>query len=125
MTYHSHQHTTYHEEERKTDLLIGPSITLYTDRLDRQQRSESLRDLIVQSSGSDLLDEDRIGVLTDLYLRGGHFSENPDRETRSREGVSTDEVGGNVEQSTEGSYFVCRRRKSGNGIEIKLMRANP
>lgn len=79
---------------------------MHSDGLDGQQGSKGLTDLVVQSSNPDLLDEDRVGVLSDLDLRGGDLSEDTDSETWSREGVTTDQVGGNVEESSQCSYFI-------------------
>jgi hypothetical protein len=89
-----------------TRLLVRAPVTLHSNGLDGKQGSKGLADLVVQSSNPDLLDEDRVGVLSDLDLRGGDLSEDSDGKTRSREGVASDEVGGDVEQSSECSYFI-------------------
>jgi hypothetical protein len=65
-----------------------------------------LRDLVVKTSSSDLLNVDLIGVLQNLDLFSGNFTENSNGKTGSREGVSADQMGGNVEETTESSDFV-------------------
>jgi hypothetical protein len=65
-----------------------------------------LRDLVVKTSSSDLLNVDLIGVLQNLDLFSGNFTENSNGKTWSREGVSADQMGGNVEETTESSDFV-------------------
>ena len=88
------------------DLVISSSVSSDTDRLDRQQGDESLGDLVVETGGSDLLDVNVIGVLEDLDLVSGDFTEDSDGETRSGEGMSSDKLSRDTEQSSEGSDLV-------------------
>jgi hypothetical protein len=50
-------------------------------------------------------------VLSNRDLGTSDLSKNSDRESRSGERVSHDEVLGDLEESSECSYFVCSRRK--------------
>jgi len=88
------------------DLVVRPRISGNTDRLDRQQCHERLRDLVVQAGGSNLLDVNVVCVLQDGDLIARHLSEDSDGETRSREGVSSDELSGDAEQSAKGAHLV-------------------
>jgi hypothetical protein len=95
------------------NLLVSPPVTLNTNRLDRQQRRERLSDLVVETGLADLLDEDLVGVLGDLDLLAGDGTEDTDGESRSGEGVTADEVSGDVEETTEGADFVLEELTKG------------
>ena len=93
-------------ERSATHLVVRPLVTLNTNGLDRQQGNESLRDLIVQTSSSNFLNVDLVGVLQDLNLFTRDFAKDSNSETGTREGVSADQVSRNVEKSTESSDLV-------------------
>lgn len=94
------------DRPQRNHLIVRPLVSRDSDRLDRQQRRERLRDLVVQTSGSDLLDVDGVGLLEEGDLLSVDRSQDSDRETGSGEGVSADEVGGDAEETTEGSDLV-------------------
>lgn len=79
-----------------THLIVRPLVALNTDSLNRQKSNERLRDLVVQAGSTDFLNVDLVGVLQNLDLVSSNFTEDSDSKTRAREGVSTDQVGGNV-----------------------------
>jgi hypothetical protein len=88
------------------DLLISPLVSLNTDSLYGQERDKRLRDVVVQSGLSDLFNVDGIGGLEDLDLFPGDFSQDSDGETGTGEGVTSDQMGGDVKQTTKSSNFV-------------------
>lgn len=90
----------------RNDLVVRPRVTSNTNRLHRQQRHEGLRDLVVQARSSDLLDVDVVRVLQNGDLITGDLSQDSDGKTRSGEGVSSDELGWDAEQSAERSHLV-------------------
>jgi len=96
-----------HSRRAPTHLLISPAITLHTNSLHGEESSESLSDIVVEASSADLIDEDLVGVLSNLDLRGVDLAENADGESWAGEGVTADEVGGDVEETAEGADFVC------------------
>lgn len=106
------------DSTKRDDLVVRPLITLHSDSLDRQERDKRLRDVVVQPGLPDLFDVDDVGGLEDGDLFPGDFAKDSDSETRTREGVTADEVGGNVEQSTEGSDLVYRRSVARNGNDF-------
>jgi hypothetical protein len=87
-------------------LVVCSGISGYTDCLDWQEGDECLTDLVVETSSSDLINVDIVGLLQDLDLISGDFTEDTDGKSRSGEGVSSDKVGRDVEQPTECSYLV-------------------
>jgi hypothetical protein len=66
-----------------------------------------LRDLIVQPGFANLFDKDLVGVLSDRDLGTSDLSQDTDRESRSGERVSHDQVFGNLEESSESSNLIC------------------
>jgi hypothetical protein len=93
----------------RDDLVVRPLVALHSDSLDGQERDKRLRDVVVQPGLPDLFDVDDVGGLEDGDLFPGNFTEDSDGETRAGEGVTADEVGGNIKQSTESSDLVYRR----------------
>jgi len=79
---------------------------LNTDSLYGQERDKRLRDVIVQSGLSDLFNVDDIGGLEDLDLLPGNLSQDSDSETGTGEGVTSNQMGRDVKQTTESSDFV-------------------
>ena len=77
-----------------------------TDSLYGQERDKRLRDVIVQSGLSDLFNVDDIGGLEDLDLLPGNLSQDSDSETGTGEGVTSNQMGRDVKQTTESSDFV-------------------
>jgi hypothetical protein len=99
------------DSSESNDLVVRPLVTGNTDSFDGKESGERLRDLVVQAGSSDLLDVDGVGLLEegDLVARDG--SEDSDGESRSGEGVSANEVLGDVEQSSEVSDLICRSQQ--------------
>jgi len=79
---------------------------LNTDSLYGQERDKRLRDVIIQSGLSDLFNVDDIGGLEDLDLLPGNLSQDSDSETGTGEGVTSNQMGRDVKQTTESSDFV-------------------
>lgn len=77
-----------------------------TDSLYGQERDKRLRDVIIQSGLSDLFNVDDIGGLEDLDLLPGNLSQDSDSETGTGEGVTSNQMGRDVKQTTESSDFV-------------------
>ncbi len=75
---------------KRHDVLVGPSIAHHPDALDRQEDDERLPDLVVETGGADLLDQDRVGLPQWLEPCARHLAEDPDRETRPRERMASD-----------------------------------
>lgn len=99
-------------------LVVSPLVSLDTDSLNRQKSHKRLRDLVVQASGTDFFNVNLVGMLQDLDLVSGNFAENSDGKTRAGEGVSTDQVGGNVEKSAKSSDLVYQQGVSSLALTI-------
>lgn len=74
----------------RNDLVICPRVTSNTNGLDRQEGNKGLRDLIVQTSSTNFLNVNVVGVLEDRDLLASDLAENSDSETRTGERVSAD-----------------------------------
>ena len=94
------------QDARRTHLLVCPRIAHDADSFDRQQDTESLRNLVVQPRLSDLLDVDPVGFLQDGNLLAVDGSKNADCESWSGEGMPANEVGWDIEQASECSDLV-------------------
>lgn len=83
------------------DLVVRALVTSDTDGLDREQSGKSLRDLVIEAGGPNLLDVNGVGLLKegDLVARDG--TDDADGKTRSGEGVAANEVLGNLQQAAE------------------------
>lgn len=90
----------------ETDLFVCPLITHDADSLDREQHSERLTNLVVQTGLANLRDVDVICLLENLDLLAGDWSENANREARSREWMALDKMGRNVKKTTKSADFV-------------------
>lgn len=109
----------------RTHLIVRPLVSSDSDGLDGQKRRKRLRNLVVKASGSNLLDVDGVGLLEDGDLVPGDGTEDSDGESRSGEGVSSDEVRRNAEESAEGSDLVWERvqnREEGRVVVSKAKR---
>lgn len=94
---------------QSNDLLICPSVAHNADSFYREEHSECLGDLVVETRLPDLLDVDAVSLLEDLDLLPGDGAKNADGETRTREWMALDEMVGDGEKTTESTNFICKR----------------
>lgn len=88
------------------DLVVCTGIAGYADGLDGQEGDKGLGNLVIQTCGPDFLNVDIVGVLENLDLVPSDFAEDSDGEAWSWEGMTADEVGRNVEESTQCANLV-------------------
>ena len=73
-------------------LFVCPLISHDTDSFHRQQDSERLANLIIQTCISDLLDVDSVCLLKNFNLLSCDRSKDPDSKTGTRERMSLHKV---------------------------------
>lgn len=95
-----------------TDLLISALVTHHTDGFDRKKNRERLADLVIKSSGANLLDVNVVGLLQNFDLVAGDRTENTDSETWAWEGVTANEVGGDAKETAKRADFIYANMES-------------
>src|SRR5262249_19084951 len=89
---------------------VGALVTHDADRPDRRQHREALPELTVEAGLSDLLLQDRIRFTQDLQPLGGHFADDPDRQTRPREWLPPDHSLGQAELLADAPDLVLEQQ---------------
>lgn len=104
------------------DLVVDTLVTHDTDGADREEGSEGLGDLAVETGGLNLLDEDVVGLAGNVDLFWGYLTEDTDGNSWSWEGVAPDEILWNAEVGTEDADLILEELTERlNELEVHVL----
>jgi hypothetical protein len=109
-----HEISCFHGTE-DNHLSVHPLVSHDTDHthIFRQDSCKSLRDLSVQASGDDFVDEDLVGLTSDLELCLVHLADDPDGQAWAWEWMSPYQLFWNSEVCSQCSDFVLEELSQG------------
>ena len=93
--------------------IIGSPIAHHPDRLDRQDRDESLPDFIVKPVAADLVDENRIGLAQDIELFARDLAGAADGKAGAGEGVTPDKAVGQAKLAAKRAHLILEQLAQG------------
>src|SRR5690606_1653261 len=91
---------------QSADIVIGAVVTHYTHRLDGQKYCECLPDRVVKPRLANLVQIDRVGLTQDFEFLTRHRTRAAYGQSRSREGMTADEMLRQAELAPERAHFV-------------------
>src|SRR5690606_35462587 len=94
-------------------VLVRPAIAHYADALHRQEHTEHLPQLAVETRLADFLDDDGVGFAQHVAPRLGDLAQHPHGQPGPREGMAPDHVFGQPKLETEAPHLVFEQLAQG------------
>ena len=90
-------------------MLVRPSVTHHAHRSHRQEHGEGLPDLLIQPSGADFLEINRIGPTQNIDGVGRDFTEHANGQSRARERMPSHHFFREPQLTTHVAHFVLKQ----------------
>ena len=91
------------------DVIIRAAIAHHAHRLDWQENSEGLPDLVVQPSFSDFVEIDVVGLAQAFQFLGGDLTGKADGEARTGKGMTADKSRRQSQFTAQGADFILEQ----------------